>query len=539
MSRRSVRRAPRAAGEPVLTDVRLAAIDVGSNSIHMVIAQVDADGGLTTLWRLKEMVGLGRISFPSRRLSMEAMDRAVATLRRFQQETQRRQCEKVIAVATSAVREAENGGDFVARIRRDLRLPLRVISAREEARLIYLGVRHAMGWTGQRDGSALIVDVGGGSVEFIVADGGKPALLESRKLGAARMTARYVKSDPIGEDDLHALLKHYDAELAPLCERILPLRPKLAIGTSGTMETLATMCHGLGGQAGNGQTMPEGVVGWIRAKPLARVVSRLLESRSKDRARMEGLDDKRQDQIVAGALLVHELFGRLKLEEMALCRAAMREGILVDYISRHLPDLRVRRQVPDPRRRSILDLARRCDWRQEHSEHVAALAVGLFDALRSLHGLGRRQRELIEYACLLHDIGWHIAAKGHQKHSMYLILNGGLKGFSDEEVRIIANIARYHRKSEPTEDHELFAALSPKSRQVVRVGAAILRIADGLDRTHCKAITRLRARIGKNKIRLLLEGRGDMELELWAARRKMRLFTEVFDRSIAFECVER
>src|SRR5690349_16273724 len=152
------RRASRGASEPVATDVRLAAIDVGSNSIHMVIAQVDADGGLTTLWRLKEMVGLGRISFPSRRLSMEAMDRAVATLRRFQQETQRRQCENVIAVATSAVREAENGGDFVSRIRRELRLPLRVISAREEARLIYLGVRHAMGWTGQRDGAALIVD---------------------------------------------------------------------------------------------------------------------------------------------------------------------------------------------------------------------------------------------------------------------------------------------------------------------------------------------------------------------------------------------
>src|SRR5437764_7150592 len=144
LSRRSKRRASRGVSEPLTTDVRLAAIDVGSNSIHMVIAQVDADGGVTTLWRLKEMVGLGRISFPSRRLTAEAMDRAIVTLRRFQQETQRRQCEKVIAVATSAVREAENGGDFMVRVRRELNLPLRVISAREEARLIYLGVRHAV-----------------------------------------------------------------------------------------------------------------------------------------------------------------------------------------------------------------------------------------------------------------------------------------------------------------------------------------------------------------------------------------------------------
>lgn len=517
-------------------DIRLAAIDVGSNSIHMVIAQVDADGGVTTLWRLKEMVGLGRISFPSRRLSMEAMDRAVAALRRFQQETQRRQCEKVIAVATSAVREAENGGDFVERVRRELRLPLRVISAREEARLIYLGVRHEMDWSGPRDGTALIVDVGGGSVEFIVADGGKPALLESRKLGAARMTARYVKSDRIQEDELKALLKHYDTELAPLCERIVALRPRLAIGTSGTMETLAAMCKGVGGGNRNGD-MPQrpGVVGWIEAKALSRVVSRLLESRSKDRARMEGLDDKRQDQIIAGALLVHELFRRLNLDDMALCRAAMREGILVDYISRHLPDLRVHREVPDPRRRSILDLARRCDWRQEHSEHVAALAMQLFDSLRSLHGLSRRDRELIEYACLLHDIGWHVAAKGHHKHSMYLILHGGLKGFSGEEINIIANIARYHRKSEPADVHEPFAELSAQSKSVVRTGAALLRIADGLDRTHSSVVKHVRARVDKNKVRLVLEGRSDMELELWAARRKMRLFTDVFDRSLTLE----
>ncbi|HEX4796428.1 MAG TPA: HD domain-containing protein, partial [Humisphaera sp.] len=227
-----------------------------------------------------------------------------------------------------------------------------------------------------------------------------------------------------------------------------------------------------------------------------------------------------------------------KLSRMALCRSAMREGILVDYISRHLPDLRVHREVPDPRRRSILDLARRCDWRQDHSEHVAALAAQLFDGLKSLHGLGRRERELIEYACLLHDIGWHVAAKGHHKHSMYLILHGGLKGFSNEEISIIAHIARYHRKSAPSSRHESFAALSPKSKQIVRVGAAILRIVDGLDRTHCSVVRTLRVRIEKNKVRLILHGRGDTELELWAARRKMRLFTQVFDRSVTFECAE-
>src|ERR1700722_2213469 len=218
---------------PERAEYRMAAIDVGSNSLYMIIAQTDPDGAITTLWRMKEMVGLGRISFPSRRLSGEAMDRAIATLRRFQDAAQRRQCEKILAVATSAVREAENGGDFLERVRRGLGLTIRVVSAREEARLIYLGVRHAIQL---RSTPTFMLDVGGGSVEFIVADKTRPLLLESRKLGAARMTAKYVKSDPIDAGDLKSLLAHYDRELTPVCEHVLSLKPADSIGTSGTLE---------------------------------------------------------------------------------------------------------------------------------------------------------------------------------------------------------------------------------------------------------------------------------------------------------------
>src|SRR5687768_14878737 len=194
--------APPAGDRP---EFRIAAIDVGSNSLHMAIAQADPDGGVTTLWRMKEMVGLGRMSFPSRRLSREAMDRAVTTLRRFQQAAQARQCEKVLAVATSAVREAENGGDFLERVRRELGLNIRIVSARDEARLIYLGARHEVNFGNKPH---FLLDIGGGSVEFIVGDAQRAAVLESRKLGAARMTARYVSSDPISPGDLKSLLAH-------------------------------------------------------------------------------------------------------------------------------------------------------------------------------------------------------------------------------------------------------------------------------------------------------------------------------------------
>lgn len=507
---------------PYGPEFRIAAIDVGSNSLHMVVAQADPDGSLTTLWRMKEMVGLGRISFPSRQLSADAMDRAISTLRRFQQAARARGCEKILAIATSAVREAENGGDFLQRARRELAMGVKVVSARDEARLIYLGVRHAVE-LGTRP--HFILDIGGGSVEFIVGDRNKAQLLESRKLGAARMTAQFVSTDPISPADLKALLAHYEKELAPLCDSILALKPVAALGTSGTMENLAAMCASMDKRDS---------ANVVERDSLSRLLTRLIESRSKDRATMHGLDDQRKDQIIAGALLVGELLRRLNLSEISLCKSALREGILLEYLGRHLPDLQIRRNVPDPRRRSVLDLARRCDWHQSHSEQVARLCGDLFDCTKTLHGLGTEQRELIEYAAMLHDIGWHIAREGHHKHSQYLILHGDLKNFSREEIRIIANIARYHRKSGPKMSHKHFAALPSAARKVVRIGAALLRIADGLDRSHSGVVTGLSCQISRKRVEITLKARGDAELELWGARSKRDFFSDVFSKSLRF-----
>jgi exopolyphosphatase/guanosine-5'-triphosphate,3'-diphosphate pyrophosphatase len=422
------------------------------------------------------------------------------------------------------VREAENGGDFLQRVRRELGLNIRVVSAREEARLIYLGVRHEVN-LGARP--HFIVDVGGGSVEFIVGDAEKPAMLESRKLGASRMTARYVSSDPISPNDLKGLLHYYDRELSPVCGQVLALRPVAALGTSGTLENLAAMCAAHEGRDGAPVVLHRGA--------LSRLVARLLESRSKDRAAMEGLDEQRRDQVTAGALLMNELFRRLELKEMRVCRSALREGILLDYLSRHAPELSIRRTVPDPRRRSVLDLARRVDWHAAHGEQVARLTTDLFNQTRRLHGLGAEERELIAFGAMLHDIGWHIGRTAHHKHSHYLILHGDLKNFAKSEIAIIANVARYHRKSAPATRHKGYAKLSKRARRVVDVGAALLRIADGLDRSHCAVISSVRCRVGRHHVDVAVKSRGDAALELWGARQRMRLFTRVFDRSISFE----
>lgn len=500
-------------------DVRLGAIDIGSNSLHMIISHVGADGGTTVLWRMREMLGLGRGSFPSHRLSAEGMDRAILSLRRFHAVARRRGCEKIIAIATSAVREAENGGDFIERVRSEVGLNVRVVSARDEARLIYLGVRHTVDL---KAGPHLIMDIGGGSMEFIVGDDQHASLLESRKVGSARMTARYIHSDPAAEGEVELLRRHLNREIAPVCDEILQLRPIKAIGTSGTIENLVAMCGARG-------KSPE-----LARDDLKELVDRLLKSKARQRVEIRGLDEKRQDQILAGAVLLLEVMKRLPFKRLSLCRAALREGMLLDYVARHLPDLEILRKVHDPRRRSVLDLARRCEWHERHSMHVAALTLRLLEKLRSLHKLDAHARELIEYGALLHDIGWHISSSAHHKHSMYLVLNGNLQGFTQDEVRVVASIARYHRKSMPSLSHAEYAAMKPSDREIVRVGGALLRMADGLDRTHSFVVSDLDVRIGKRRVQVGLVGKGDMQLELWAARRKTDLFVDVFGRTVVF-----
>lgn len=514
----------RVVAEPPRPELRLAAIDVGSNSLHMIVAQIGVDGSVSTVWRAKEMVGLGRMSFPSHRLSREAMDQAILALRRFQQEAYNRHCEKIIAVATSAVREASNGGDFILRARRELGINIRVVSARDEARLIYMGVRHAADLKG---GPHFILDIGGGSTEFIVADESRALLLESRKLGAARMTAQFVHSDPVDAAELQQLQEHYHSELAPVIEQITAHKPTTALGTSGTLENLAAMC-------GN-PSSPTGMAGVIEVEKLSRLVGKLIESRAKDREKLQGLDEQRREQIIAGAMLANEVMRRLGLKKITLCKSALREGILVEYLARHQPDLAVRRMIPDPRRRSVLDLAKRCNWEQSHSEHVTELCLQLFDQLHALHGLGKEDRELIEFGAILHDIGWHIAGSKHHKHSMYLVMHGNLKGFSPAEVRTIANIARYHRKSPPKAEHDEYTALPAKYKKIVRVGAGLLRIADGLDRSHNHVVQSVRSRHVDDEVTVYLETRGDPALEIWAAKRKRDLFEDQFMHRIRFK----
>jgi len=272
---------------------------------------------------------------------------------------------------------------------------------------------------------------------------------------------------------------------------------------------------------------------------LGRLVEILTPSASAKRAAMRGLDDKRRDQILAAAMLVNDLMTRLGIEQIQVCRSALREGIVVDYVARHRPELELRGEVPQPRRRAIVNLGRRSHWNRAHAEQVARMCMQLFDGLRAVHGLGPAERELIEYGALLHDIGAMIGRPKHHKHSAYLILHGALAPFARREVWTIACVARYHRKSYPgTARDEVYARLPKRLRRAVKVGAALLRIADGLDRTNCSVIADVKSRVRPDEVQILVTGRGDAELEIYSAQARATMFESYFDRRVVVSRAE-
>ncbi|HTV48471.1 MAG TPA: Ppx/GppA phosphatase family protein [Phycisphaerae bacterium] len=507
--------------------LRIAAIDIGTNSLHMVIVEVTQALGFKVLSSEKEMTQLGSSALLKHVLTRTAMNHTLSVLARYQRVAKNLECDRIRAYATSAVRESINGGDFVEMVKKQLGLDVRVISSQEEARLIYLAVRQAVDII---DGPALIVDIGGGSAEFIVGTAQKASMLESRKLGASRLTQQFIEHDPVAKSEIKKLRRHIDATLKPLITRIRGLRPSKYIGTSGTMENLAAMCVAQHGE----DVMRHRVITEMRRDDFEDLYEQLIRMDIKDRRRLPGLDPERAEQIVAGAVLVEYLFDQLDIPVIEVSDRALREGMIIDYMQTHWPKVRLSVEILEPRRRRVIELGRRCNFDERHHQKVAELATSLFDQLQPLHRLDPRWREILEYAALLHDIGWHIGHSGHHKHSYYLIKNGDLDGFSPVELDLIANIARYHRRSPPKHNHEAYVQLSPPERVIVDKLASILRIAEALDRGHYGNVQSVRTIRRSHLVSFVITTRFDPELELWAARHKTDMFEKTFGLKTSF-----
>jgi len=506
--------------------MRIAAIDVGSNSVHMLVCQIRPDLSFEVIDREKDMIRLGAGTLGRHALSQANVATAMQTLAKFKRLAESHGVDEIIAAATSAVREADNGGDFITTARRLVGIRVRVISGTEEARLIHLAAAYAIGMGSRR---AVVIDIGGGSTEITLGTGARMELGRSFKLGAIRLTERFAKHDPLTHADERRLAKHIQRETGAYLRQVRRRGFDRVIGTSGTMLALGALAGGLR----RGPSDVRRAV--VDAEDLSRLRKRLVGMPLDERLRIQGLDPRRADLAAVGAVLVDTLLESLGADELTLSDFALREGLVLDYIKRNTAHIRTAERYPDVRRRSVIELAQRCNYWETHARQVARLALAFFDITKDRHRLGAREREWLEYGALLHDIGIHISYESHHKHSYYLVRHGDLRGFDPGEVEVMALVARYHRQNTPKKSHEGFGDLPRPLRRTVKLLGAFVRLAEGLDRSHAQVVHAVEPVDSKTGLRFRLRVAGDAELELWAARRHAAPLARLFRTSIDFD----
>ncbi|MEH2211440.1 Ppx/GppA phosphatase family protein [Nostoc sp.] len=511
----------------------IAAIDLGTNSLHMVVVKIDPTlPAFSIIAKEKETVRLGDRNLTTGELKPEIIEKAIAALGRFQEVAKTINAETIIAVATSAVREAPNGKDFLHTIETELGLSVNLISGQEEARRIYLGVLSGMEFNNQPH---MIIDIGGGSTELILADSHQARTLTSTKVGAVRLTSELITTDPISNTEFQYLQAYAHGMLERSVEEILANlesgeSPRL-VGTAGTIETLA-MIHA----REKSGVIPSTLNGYqFSLQDLQELVNRLRKLSNSERAEIPGMPEKRPEVILAGAVILQEAMTLLGSESVTVCERSLREGVIVDWMLTHgLIEDKLRYQS-SVRERNVLKLADKYHINLEYSDRVAKFAESLFDQTQgTLHHWGTDERQMLWAAAILHNCGHYISHSSHHKHSYYLIRNGELLGYTETEIEIIANLARYHRKSPPKKKHENYQSLLTKQqRQIVSQLSAILRLAVALDRRQIGAVAQVQCEYYSqlHQVNLLIfptQLDDDCDLELWSLNYKKGVFEEEF-----------
>jgi exopolyphosphatase/guanosine-5'-triphosphate,3'-diphosphate pyrophosphatase len=519
--------------------VRLAVLDVGSNTVHLVVVDGQPDGTFVPVDRERETLRLAEAALPAMLLPEEAIERLTATVARMRDRADELRADVLVGFATSAIREARNGVEALGSVREATGVAVNVLPGAQEARLTYLAARR---WTAFSARRLLVVDIGGGSLEVAAGERDRPHIAESLPLGATRLSRRFVRTDPVDHDDLVALRVHALALLGPLADRIRAHHHEVVCATSKTFRNLGEVAaalpeaptprHAFGFAGIDGQTAPV-----LTREALDVVAGYLATTTARQRSRLAGLDALRAGNVVAGsqvAALVMQAFG---LDQLVLAPWALREGVILSELARR--DLAPPEPPDGPRhRRAVLDFARRHAWDEAHCRRVTDLALSLFDQTTALHGLGPDERGLLEVAGLLHDVGYAVSQSSHHKHSLYLIRNADLDGFTARERDLVANVARYHRKALPADRHPDYMALGDHDRTLVRRLAALLRLADGLDADHFQVVEAATVVDGGDHLRLELHARDVPDLARWAAERNGDLFELEFGRRIEPVAVE-
>ncbi len=487
--------------------VVLAAIDVGTNSVKLELARPLPNGSFETLHEERDPVRPGEGVFKTGWIDKDVAERLLSALRRYGALCRRFHA-RVRAVATSAVREAKNREEIIRRARAEAGLNLEVVSGREEARLICLGVLHGR----PARSRALCVDIGGGSTEVASAIGPRPTNLWSISLGAVRLTELFDSSGKVSSRQL-ARMTEYTREVV---SHRLPKRPgrfpKHALGSSGTIKSVI------------GFAAPEGTA-HVSAEHVARAIPQLVEMGPEGRRKR--FEPRRADIIVAGAVILEALASHLELESITAVDAGLRDGILVDLMQR-----RGAGQSESWTMQAAESLGRRFQFDEAHGRQAARISLALFDALRTSLGLPVSARSLLQVAALLHDVGNSVSYAKHHRHTYYLINNADIPGLADREREIVACVARFHRRNLPDAGHPDMANLTRAEAQLVRKLAALLRVADSLDRSHNQPVQKVKVTSGGESALLHLDVRGHVDLELWDFEREAKVFEDVFGRKL-------
>ncbi|MGZ6126467.1 MAG: Ppx/GppA phosphatase family protein [Myxococcales bacterium] len=504
----------------------LAVVDLGSNAVRLQIAQVAPSGPALVLAEDRAAVRLGEQVFRTGRLAAQAIARTAVALERFAKLAERAGASHVRAVATSAVREASNRAALIRAIRDRAGIGMEVISGAEEARLVCLGVLQGE----PSSERSLILDIGGGSTEIIAARGEEPESASSLQLGSVRLTEFFVHGDPVSRKEAKLVEEAVEDALLQV-DPLLIGRHRRITGAAGTTGAVAQLARRFAGRDA-AVSVP------VSYDQVRRVLERLRESTARER-RKWGVDEQRSDIIYAGTAICEGVMRRLRVDELAITQRGLRDGLMADLIRRTVP----RHGAHLHQESAVLDglraFGRRCAYREEHAEQVAQLSLSLFDQLRGLHRFGEEERALLHAAAMLHDVGAFVSYNRHHKHSYYLLYHADLPGYTDRERELIATIARYHRRSAPKDGHAEFQRLTPQERQVVRHLAALLRVANGLDRGHRRHVRSVTARRRGKAVHIAVVAEKGSDLEVWSARQKADLLEEMSGGPVRIHLVEK
>ena len=499
---------------------KLAAIDIGSNSLKLVIVEAAASDSFTVILQDRERVRLGHETLRNHLLSPDAINLSATAIAKFRSIAESREVDSIIAVATASVREAENASQFVCEIEERTGVHVEVLSSVEEARLI--GVAAAQ-FFDAKNTTLLNIDIGGGSTELSLMKNGEPHKLFSMKLGAVGLTEKFIFSNPPKPKEIENL----QAEIAFALER--PMRKmknqtwQISSGTSGTIMNLATLLNFQAAETVDAK--PE-----IQFKKLVALNKLLVRIPLEERAKLPSISPQRAEVIVAGGQILEGVMRTFGIEKLQPCGYALREGVIIDYLreieAESLPPVP---DVEDKRLRGVFAIGRRFGYEESHALQVANLAETIFDSLAPVYNLERHHRTLLSAAALLHDVGYHISHESHHKHTLYLIKHSEMIGFSEIEKLIIANVARYHKGSLPKEKHADFMFLSETERDFTAKLGGILRLADALDRGYESRVKNIEFKHERQTVFLKLSGKDNLTAERQAVELKKDLFELAFD----------